>query len=39
LKAREMGAAGRELVVAKFTIEAMMNKITKAYSHLLNAKT
>jgi glycosyltransferase involved in cell wall biosynthesis len=35
-KAKKMGIAGRDLVVEKFTIEAMMNRITSVYSGLLN---
>jgi glycosyltransferase involved in cell wall biosynthesis len=36
-KAKEMGAAGRELVKEKFTIDAMMNQITSVYTSLLKA--
>jgi len=37
LKAQEMGAAGRELVKERFTIDAMMNQITHIYASLLRA--
>jgi glycosyltransferase involved in cell wall biosynthesis len=33
--ARDMGAAGKALVAEKFTIDAMMNRITSAYRSLL----
>ena len=37
-RARAMGLAGRDLVVEKFTIDAMMNRITNVYASLLDAK-
>jgi L-malate glycosyltransferase len=36
-KANEMGATGRELVKERFTIDAMMNQITRVYANLLRA--
>jgi L-malate glycosyltransferase len=38
-KAKEMGVAGRGLVVEKFTIAAMMQQITNVYSSLLEDRT
>lgn len=38
-KAKEMGVLGRELVVEKFTIDAMMRQITEVYASLLDART
>jgi glycosyltransferase involved in cell wall biosynthesis len=35
IQAKAMGGAGRNLVVEKFTTEAMMNQITRAYRNLL----
>jgi len=37
-QARAMGMAGRRLVAEKFTTEAMMNRITIAYSSLLSTR-
>jgi glycosyltransferase involved in cell wall biosynthesis len=36
-KTKEMGAAGRERVKERFTIDAMMNQITNVYTGLLRA--
>jgi L-malate glycosyltransferase len=36
-KAKEMGVAGRGVVKEKFTIDAMMNRITQVYAGLLKA--
>jgi glycosyltransferase involved in cell wall biosynthesis len=38
-KAKEMGIAGRDLAAERFTIEAMMNRITHVYASLLNGRT
>jgi glycosyltransferase involved in cell wall biosynthesis len=38
-KAKEMGDAGRRIVVEKFTIDAMMHQITDVYSSLLEGRT
>jgi L-malate glycosyltransferase len=38
LRAREMGLAGRGLVVEKFTIDAMMHRIARVYTSLLDAR-
>ena len=37
-KAKEMGAVGRELALERFTIDAMMQRITNVYAGLLNGK-
>jgi hypothetical protein len=34
-----MGIAGRDLVVERFTIDAMMNRITNVYASVLNGRT
>ncbi len=36
-KAKEMGSAGRERVLERFTIDAMMHQITRVYTSLLKA--
>ncbi len=36
-RAREMGQAGRQLVVERFTVDAMMGRVTRAYSDVLGA--
>jgi hypothetical protein len=33
-----MGAVGRELALERFTIDAMMQRITNVYAGLLNGK-
>jgi glycosyltransferase involved in cell wall biosynthesis len=38
-KAKGMGMAGRGLAVERFTIDAMMNRITNVYKSVLNGKT
>jgi L-malate glycosyltransferase len=38
-KAKEMGIAGRDLAIERFTIDAMMNRITHVYASLLNGGT
>jgi glycosyltransferase involved in cell wall biosynthesis len=36
--AMKMGAAGKQLAAEKFTTEAMMNRITRAYANLLSGR-